>query len=297
MKNIDYILADPAGNRTILVLTPVPRSDYQEVARALLDHCPEAEQVGYVLSHGRKGNSGEWDELPRMDMCGLEFCGNATRAFAFYEAERAEPPADRISVLVSGCDHPLTAEIDREGDTVRIGMPGPRGMEHVIIPAGGGDGPIEGDMVWMDGISHLVLAGVEADRDRFLRIRDWVYERFAADPADEADRLAAFGVMFLDGDPGRGEGTPAGALRMTPVVYVRDVDTVYFEGSCASGSTAAAYALAMNDERETLKETYVLRQPEGTLEVRPDKADGRMDGILLQGPVRLSQVRTMSFGG
>ena len=35
-KNIDIIVANPSGNITIFVKTPVPRSEYQAVASQLL---------------------------------------------------------------------------------------------------------------------------------------------------------------------------------------------------------------------------------------------------------------------
>ena len=34
--NLDVVIADPAGNITIMVLTPVDRKDYAQVAQKLL---------------------------------------------------------------------------------------------------------------------------------------------------------------------------------------------------------------------------------------------------------------------
>ena len=48
--NIDYCYADPAGNITILVETPFPRTDYADVASRLLSLEPSAEQVGFIES-------------------------------------------------------------------------------------------------------------------------------------------------------------------------------------------------------------------------------------------------------
>ena len=36
-QKIDLIVFDPAGNTTLMVLTPVPRSDYAKVAKKLLE--------------------------------------------------------------------------------------------------------------------------------------------------------------------------------------------------------------------------------------------------------------------
>ena len=45
---IQYLLADPTKNITVLVTTPVSRALQPELASLLLDLEPEAEQVGFV---------------------------------------------------------------------------------------------------------------------------------------------------------------------------------------------------------------------------------------------------------
>ena len=269
---IDYILADPEGNRTILVLSPVDRPDYQRIAQLLLEECPEAEQVGYIkdpVVH-------EGNEMPHMEMCGLEFCGNASRAFAFYEAMRHDPPLDEILVKVSGCKEPLRAWIDRDNSSAKIQMPVPIGMKQISIPiAAGGNNEREvtGNLVEMEGIAHLILMDVKPEPDIFDSIRKYVYENM--------DEYPAFGVMFID----------VASDMMTPVVYVRDVDTTYFEGSCASGTIAAAYS--MNATCCVPVRTHVFKEPEGTLSVEVHIDSGRISKMLLEGGVGLSDARTM----
>ena len=52
---LDYLVADPSGNTTILVLTPVPKEQHSSLAAQLLA-LPgiEAEQVGYVSREAGK---------------------------------------------------------------------------------------------------------------------------------------------------------------------------------------------------------------------------------------------------
>ena len=285
-KSIDYIVADPAGNVTILVLSPTDRADYQTVAHALLEACPEAEQVGYILPEA---------DYPRMDMCGLEFCGNASRAFAFYDAVQHDPFLTELKVQVSGCDHPLQAWIDAGPDkqgTAMIQMPVPTDIEDITIPLPdeftelAGRQTVSGRLVHMDGISHLIIdtisdaaiakAGRSTMDNLFSVIRDCAYEMTGMD-------FPAFGVMFVDRE----------ADRMTPVVYVRDVDTVYFEGSCASGSTAAAFAMATSDLKEQDQVSYTLRQPAGSLHVDISGEAGEAKEIRLSGSMGLSEVRQL----
>ena len=92
-RGIDLIVFDPAGNTTIMVLTPVPRSEYADTAKRLLEidfdeHCSwrgtaYGEQVAYIVPEDDSGRN-----EPIMEMCGLEFCGNASRSFAYYRVTR-----------------------------------------------------------------------------------------------------------------------------------------------------------------------------------------------------------------
>ena len=75
---IRYIPADPAGNLTGLVLTPVAREVRPALAAQLMARCPEGfEQIAFVDEDSLTG------PLPRMEMMGGEFCGNASRAFGW----------------------------------------------------------------------------------------------------------------------------------------------------------------------------------------------------------------------
>lgn len=303
-KDIDYLIADPEGNITILVLSPVDRRDYQRVARDLLDKHPEAEQVGYAVS---PYTGDGMRAFPAMEMCGLEFCGNATRAFSLYEATRQEPPLEELDVLVSGCAHPLHAWIETDPEKpdpksgnilsgiVRIEMPLPEEMEDLQISVtedladqfgikgeNSRERLLEGRLIHLDGISHLVVSSVSYEKIRqapqsvteclFLHLRDSVYQLTARD-------LPAFGVMFFDRE----------SSRMTPIVYVRDVDTIYFEGSCASGTAAAACAAALW-ESGSGEYSYTFRQPRGTLHADVSREGNEISGLLLYGGVKLSGI-------
>ena len=107
----------------------------------------------------------------------------------------------------------------------------------------------------------------------FRYLRDQVYRMVDRD-------MPAFGIMFYD---------PSDTL-LTPIVYVRDVDTIYFEGSCASGSTATAYAMAAGGSNEAGEnsETYELRQPAGTLSVEVVRDGDKVTEVLLQGSITVS---------
>ena len=50
MEKTEYIVADPSGNITVLVLSPVDEKLRGETARRLMEEVDGAEQVGYLLS-------------------------------------------------------------------------------------------------------------------------------------------------------------------------------------------------------------------------------------------------------
>ena len=307
-RKIDLVVLNPAGNTTILVLSPTDRSDYAEVANKLLEmdfgeQCPWAdsvkgEQVAYALEDpaisadtedpakadalsGSSDGSAVPAPLPAMEMCGLEFCGNASRAFAYYrvaacgdgEAACGDGEAvdgkKELQVQVSGCRHPLKAAVDVAGAQSRIEMPLPVEIKTVDTAPAGVNG--EYPLIDLDGITHMVMAGVEPSAERFDRIKKFIYEEVSPE-------MEAFGVMFINEETGL----------MSPVVYVRDVDTTYFEGSCASGTTAASVAKAIGEVDGTYR--YSFRQPAGTLSTEVTKAGGKITGITLGGLMEMSGV-------
>ena len=69
--------------------------------------------------------------------------------------------------------------------------------------------------------------------------------------------------MFL----ARGEGNP----RLSPLVYIPGSATVFWESSCASGSSAVGMALAAGSGRA---QRLTLAQPGGRLQVESDPESG-----------------------
>ena len=277
-KGIDLIVFDPAGNTTILVLTPVPKSEYAEVATKLLEidfgsysdwrEVMFGEQVAYAMDDFGNGE-------PGMNMCGLEFCGNASRSYAYYrvlscgDGEDVGDGKKKITVNVSGCNHPLTAIVDEKAKDSVVQMPLPVGVKMVDTSPAGLEG--EYPMVVFEGITHIVIPGVEAEAETFDRIKNYIYDEI--DPG-----MDAFGVMFINEEKDL----------MAPVVYVRDVDTTYFEGSCASGTAAAATAKATKEDDGIYQ--FVFRQPDGTLNAEITKMDGKITEVKLGGIIEKTDI-------
>lgn len=307
-EKIDVVVANPAGNTTILVLTDVPVSRYGKITDKLLaiDYKKEygeafarkddrgrgifteeiyekeirGEQVGFILPDMEDPATGR--VIPAMNMSGLEFCGNAMRAFAFYKATLSDPQLKTLQVKMSGCDDILRVDVDPEGRDAAAQMPLPRfAGRFALYDMGVKDKAPDGILADMDGISHLVIHDVEPSPETFASIKSFFYspEREKGVPGD----FPALGVMFID----------TKRDRMTPVVYVHDVDTTYFEGSCASGTTAAAFVEGLDLPDGVHRMTF--REPAGTLYTEVTKEGGKTTGVRLNGLVELSDVITVEI--
>ena len=212
---LKLIMADPAGNRTAIVRTPVPAAQRAQIAAKLLE-IPElrAEQAGFETAPCMGGAG-------RLEMMGGEFCGNAARSYGYLlwrernprgDIERAEnETAGSMQIEISGSAQPLAVDCDLEKGTSYAQMPLPDAIRHTS----------EGyPLVVSEGITHAILQDMDPDEDLIRRLVE-----------EYGGRWDAFGMMFLKGD------------RLTPVVYVHGAGSLVYESSCGSGSLAAAWYL------------------------------------------------------
>ena len=246
--------ADPAGNITLFVLDPVPRADRIAAAvRLMALPGMEAEQVGFRCPP-LFGGAG------RVEMAGGEFCGNAARAFGMLMAQQLGG-LSRVQVEVSGCGQPVTVDVDLAAGTARAQMPLPRGVGRTEV-----DG-CPATMVDLIGIAHLVVEDVPPSLDFFRKAEPLFWD---------IPDLDAYGVIFLDSAKGT----------MTPLVKVPAADSLVWEGSCGSGSLAAAIAQSRNAPDGPFVRTYL--QPAGTVEAAVIRRDGEEVSAWIGGPVILA---------
>ena len=280
-QQINVRIADPSGNTTIFVLDRTDRRDYAAVAKALLIKRYYAEgrelipeQVAFVTGPAS------------MEMCGLEFCGNATRAFALMCAEagqyRLPDGSGVVRVQVSGAEEPLDVTVTLETGYTSVRMP-----DHQEVSEFEG-----GTLVRYDGIVHLILDDIPSD-ERFEELREMIAT--ALDPP-------AIGVMFCPEEAVEvshfrfdlpEDVSGAETVYMAPVVYVRDVNTVYHEGSCASGTTAVAVARSCG--KPDGKYQYDVCQPAGTLTATATVDGGAVTSVWIEGEVRLYEPTTVDI--
>ena len=256
-EKLRIFIADPAGNRTIFVLSPVERRRYSSLSEKLLSlEQLDGEQVAFIRPE-IEGCS------RRMEMGGMEFCGNASRSFGLYLAkEQGITGVCQVEIQVSGINHSLWVTANTNQDTASIEMPLP--LTHDRLDFEGQPLPL----VVFDVIFHVIAVGMPATEKTFSEIKAEVLKNY--DPS-------ALGVMFFHEEK----------QFMTPVVWVKDINSTFFEGSCGSGSVALACALT--DPIESGQHRFTIHQPKGHLMVDIHKDQGQITGLLLDGKVELSE--------
>ncbi len=254
---LTVVRADPAGNITLFVLTPVEPEKRAAIAEKLMGMQEfAAEQVGYRCAP-EAGFDGH------MIMSGGEFCGNASRAYGYLTAQEKGIRGRAHLVLdVSGSDVPVEVDVDTDAGTARAKMPLPKLIQH--MEAGGRAGVL----VHLGGIAHFIVDGMEPSEE-FLKTAE--AEIFAGFP-----ELDAYGVMFYDSTSGK----------LTPLVKVPAANSLYWEGSCGSGSLAATIALTADLPDGVYEKDMV--QPAGIVHVTAERKDGAFTAAYIGGSVTIN---------
>ena len=284
---VKYSILDPTGNITALVRTEADAAERPFIAGRIMMRHPEVEQVGFVQMEQPGG--GEDCPIPALFMAGGEFCGNASMSAAALchmenrsgcrsgsvaeDKEEGRSTGQPVTVFlrVSGVREPVEVRLKEEGPGSYQGsilMPPARELFHRSFSYGKIREVLP--VVRMQGISHIIID----DSQAFFGLAD------QAAGAEEAVRtwceqlsVEGLGLMFLERDKA--------ACRLTPLVYIPGSDTVYWENSCASGTSAVGMYLARTEQKSV---DLTMTEPGGMLRVESDPFS---DKTWLHGHLRL----------
>lgn len=242
LDEVDSYFVYPGGNDTYIAFGPsLSRSDYAIYNRVMMARHPHLEQGGF-LELSSTGHA-----AIRLHMAGGEFCGNATRAAAalfiedFEGQQRFESLAHyslisgsdgiySFPIEVSGTSRTLTVFCRRASSNgweveTEIPLPAPEEIRiEVSLPEMNATTPL----IQLDGISHLIVD------TKYSPFDNTNYEVAARSFLDAAglNSLPAAGVIWTT----KGDDV----YQMDPVVFVREINTCFYETSCGSGATALA---------------------------------------------------------
>lgn len=215
MEGRETLITAAGGNGTAIqiIKEPLTRAEYEARGKVLCDEMDPlgAEQAGFLVLDDK-----------RFEMAGGEFCGNATRSAAILFSEASA--VKDVSFTVSGFDGTVTASVEQRSAStydVRCVFPGMRtDVKHVMLDDGQ-----EADIVDLGGIVHVVIEGsFPSDPSTYSAVHRAITDKF------KLGEREAVGVIWFE--------KSQDAILMHPVVWVKAVDTFYYESSCGSGTIA-----------------------------------------------------------
>ena len=203
---IRYTKADPSGNITALVEAFPSVISPAETSARVFAADSSIEQLGFLSKKDGADIA--------LTMAGGEFCGNACLCAAAFHLQRSGSSAGRVRVAISGAENCIEVEMEKDDEGYRgtVEMPLPLSISRVDTPCG------SFPLVRFPGIQHVIApAALGRDAAENLIV-----------PLCTSLKAEALGIMLYD----------ESCCALTPLVYVPAADTLYWEHSCASGTSA-----------------------------------------------------------
>ena len=104
--SVEYKILNPSGNITALVVKDYPREKYQEISFKIMQDNSQVEQVGFLKKYS--------DSIYRLEMAGLEFCGNASRTFAYFLVKEKYVEKNNFEISVTGYDDLIECNVKQK---------------------------------------------------------------------------------------------------------------------------------------------------------------------------------------
>lgn len=208
MKKIIVNIIRPGGNDTALVEGLYSSFERRILNKKIMDKFPAIEQVGFYQHEEQKN-------LAYLEMAGGEFCGNACRSLAF--------------LLINSSFGKINIHSSGTNKMIKAGMK--KGYSFTQIPSNNLFRNIKkiNKNIWqvkLDGITHLIFYNNSANVD-VNNIKKFGMDLLEKTYLSKTEKAA--GVMIVTED-----------RKLFPIVWVRDIQTLFLETSCASGTSAVA---------------------------------------------------------
>lgn len=231
---INYKIYNPGGNKTALIKGNEYTTNQKKlINKMIMEKYSQVEQVGFLS-----------DKINRLEMAGGEFCMNATRC-AVYEYSKENK--NEIKISVSGANQELTGRVLSE-NKVELKLDICKNIAELI--------EVKKGIIYvkLDGI--LIAIFDEEKSKKYIRKLKENEEK----TKNEIKQLMikeiktedkAIGIMLLEKNPDK--------IKINPVVWVKDIDTVFYESACGSGSLGMAIYNFFKNKEEKIE----IFQPSG----------------------------------
>ncbi len=243
MQPLSFSKWNPGGNTTLFFpVKAVAKAQRATLAaEALKDQALAAEQAGYIdiAEHS-------------LSMAGGEFCLNATLAFGALLARHEERNKTDHE---PGRTHTARVTVSGWPKTIFLSCTGSSATWHVSAQIPLPPIPCEdlGSGRWLirlPGISHLLLEQAKnplTSHENAAQTMQELRRRY------HLEEEACVGAIWWK--------KIAQALQLTPLVFVRETETLVMEQACGSGSLALALALGQGQRMQE----FALEQPSGAI--------------------------------
>lgn len=243
-------IAYPSGNTTAVIfdqLMDENREDLNDKIMAMwkqtMPTAPEIEQCCFV-AEPRDSSA-----IARVEMFGGEFCGNATRSVIQILTKGGDYQG---LIEVSGVERPLNFNVKNSVVTLEMPLPSDGEITRVVD---------EGMLVQLDGITQLVVTDNSSKTPRQLLGELLISNKYLL--AEQS----AVGVSYYD---------PL-SKKADFCVWVKEVDTIFDETACGSGTCAIGIASAMSSKAN--QDLKVL-QPSGESIATSAQFDVETDSVV-----------------
>lgn len=269
MKNNKKIyriaIVRPSGNDTALITGIVEKEKRKPINDAVLKRFPNVEQVGFYKYDKQKN-------IATLEMAGGEFCGNATRSLAYLLLKARK---GTIFIKASGTKKLLQAGIKRK-NFAYAQMPIYKSINAIsqIAP--------KLYQVKLEGIVHLIVPNktnysasqLKREAKCLLKKTGLLYSQPAS------------GVMFIDDSKE--------TIDLRPIVWVRDIQTLFYETACASGTTAVGLWRAK--DIKVKKISFKILQPSKEyIKVSIEKEGNLFKTATIYGPIKILAIKEVKF--
>lgn len=225
--NKPEIILAAGGNPTAIFSMPNSNSrwKYASFGQTYMRKNPKIEQVGFL------------EQNRHLEMSGGEFCGNASRAAAWIISNNLRRKSGTFTV--SG--FPGRVRFRVRGTWVQCEFPNFPFHVRVVTILGG----TRAHLVDMGGIFHIILpTSIPTPRVRtqYRSLHRRIVQQL------KLTKAPAVGVVWQ-------KQNARGILQITPIVWVRSVNTFFLETSCGSATMAALLVDGVQKKR--------IQQPSG----------------------------------
>lgn len=268
MKRI-YKIYIPSGNPTALVDGIVNNQTIRtKINDEIMKENDIVEQVGFI---NKDINN------PELIMAGGEFCGNATRS-AIYSYLNGK--SGNIEIKVSGVKDKLNGGIDDLGNTW-VNMPIIKGDFSKSVTKINDKSAI----VKLYGITHLIVEAKDINLNYSKEeLKEIAFKILKENDLTNED---AAGVMFIEyGEDG---------IKLTPIVYVKLVNTLFYETACGSGTTAIGIYESFKNKK-CINENIIQPSNE-IINVQTDVKNNQILNARISGKVREYQKEKQKIKG